>query len=166
MVGVDVREVGTRRGETMTVYRIAAAVAVLGWASAARAEGPLISEADSPAVFAAAGFKKVDGSYKRCEDDVTASYMPGFIEEVDLNKDGQNEAFVRESSLFCYGNVAEAFALVAKDASGTWVKILDEVGVAVPLEAAHNGWQDIEVGGPGSGPFPVFQYDGKTYVAK
>lgn len=150
----------------MKLYCYAVAIGVLTCASAAQAEGPQVSEADTAAVFTAAGFKMVDGSYKRCEDDVTASYMPGFIEAVDLNKDGVAEAFVRESSTFCYGNTAEAVVLVAKDASGAWVKMIDEVGVAVPLETATNGWQDVEVGGPGAGPFPQFQFDGKTYVAK
>ena len=30
----------------------------------------------------------------------------------------------------------------------------------------HAGWHDIEVGGPGLGPFPVFQFNGTTYVAR
>lgn len=118
------------------------------------------------AVFKAAGFKAKAGKFVRCEDDVTASYMPGFIEWQDLNGDGTDEAFVRESSTFCYGNTAEAVVIVAKDAKGAWGVVLDEVGVALPLKTKTKGWLDIEVGGPGMGPFPRYRYDGKTYVAK
>ena len=37
-------------------------------------------------------------------------------------------------------------------------------GVALPLETRHNGWPDIEVGGPGPGPFPVYRFDGAAYM--
>jgi len=124
------------------------------------------SAAESAAIFKAAGFKAKGGKYVRCEDDVTMSYSSGRIEMEDLNGDGTSEAWVRESSTFCYGNTAEAFVLLAKDAKGGWIALLDEVGVALPLETKHNGWRDIEVGGPGMGPFPVYRYNGKTYTRK
>lgn len=123
--------------------------------------------ADKDAIFKAAGFTKKGDKYVRCDDTTTASAMPGFIEMDDLNGDGVQEAFVRESSLFCYGNTAEAFVLVGKDAKGAWTILLDEVGMAVPLETkSKSGWKDIEVGGPGAGPFPQFRYDGKKYAPK
>lgn len=125
------------------------------------------SPAEKAAIFKAAGFKAKGDKFVRCEDDTTASYMAGFIEWDDLNGDGTKEAFVRESSLFCYGNTAEAFVLVAKNDKGAWSVLLDQVGMALVLDTkAGNGWKDIEVGGPGAGPFPKFRYDGKTYVAK
>jgi hypothetical protein len=105
------------------------------------------SKADSAAIFKAAGFKLVGGKQVRCADDVTASYMPGFIEAEDLNGDGKKEAFVRESSLFCYGNTAEAFVLVGQDAKGEWKVLLDQVGMALVLDTkvqgrleGHRGW--------------------------
>lgn len=122
-----------------------------------------LSGEDKAAVFAAAGFTQRGDQHIRC-DDTAASAMAGFIETADLNKDGSPEAWVRESSTFCYGHTAEAFVLLTRGADGTWVKLLDEVGVGLPLETSHNGWPDIEVGGPGAGPFPVFQYDGKAYA--
>lgn len=130
--------------------------------------GPALAEElgaeDRAAVFAAAGFVPRADQYVRCDDTVTASAMPGFIELADLNGDGRPEAWVRESSLFCYGDTAEAFVLLTRDADGTWIKLLDQIGVALPLEAHHDGWPDIEVGGPGSGPFPVYRFDGTSYV--
>lgn len=119
---------------------------------------------DRAAVFAAAGFVPHGDRYVRCDDAVTASAMPGFIELADLNGDGRSEAWVRESSLFCYGDTAEAFVLLTRDATGVWIKLLDQIGVALPLETRHNGWPDIEVGGPGPGPFPVYRFDGAAYV--
>lgn len=119
---------------------------------------------DRAAVFAAAGFVQRGDQYVRCDDTVTASAMPGFIELADLNGDGRSEAWVRESSLFCYGDTAEAFVLLTRDADGAWIKLLDQIGVALPLETRHNGWPDIEVGGPGPGPFPVYRFDGAAYM--
>jgi len=139
-------------------------LAALAAAPAVAADAPAPSAADKAAIFKAAGFKAKGDTYTRCEDDVTASHMPGFIEMQDLNGDGTPEAFVRESSTFCYGNTAEAFVLVAKGADGKWTVLLDEVGVAVPKESKHKGWLDIEVGGPGAGPFPVYRYNGKKYA--
>jgi hypothetical protein len=150
----------------MRTYFVAACLAVaVSSVAAIAANAPQASSAsDKVAIFKAAGFKAKGDTYTRCEDDVTASHMPGFIEMQDLNGDGTAEAFVRESSLFCYGNIAEAFVLVAKGADGKWTVLLDEVGVAAPREAKHQGWLDIEVGGPGAGPFPIFHYNGKKYV--
>src|SRR5690606_27410939 len=118
-------------------------------AAPAPAAAQELSAADQAAAFAAAGFTQRGDRYVRCDDTTTASAMTGFIEPADLNGDGSPEAWVRESSLFCYGNTAEAFVLVTKGSDGKWVKLLDEVGIGLTLETEHNGWPDIEVGGPG-----------------
>lgn len=138
----------------------------LGFAGPAAAEpSATLSAADRAAVFKAAGFKARGDQYVRCEEDPpTASSQPGAIETADLNHDGRPEAFVTESSLFCYGNTAAAFVLVTQDANGTWRKILDEVGVHVVRKTEHQGWADVEVGGPGMGKQPVFQWNGSKYV--
>jgi hypothetical protein len=126
-----------------------------------------MSAADQAAIFKAAGFKAQGDKWVRCDDTTTASAQTGFIEVEDLNGDGANEAWVRESSTFCYGNTAEAFVLLAKDAKGSWSILLDKVGMALPLDTkSKSGWKDIEVGGPGMGPFPKYRYDGKKYVTK
>ena len=86
----------------------------------------------------AARFKAKAGKHVRCEDDTTRSAQPGWIEMEDLNGDGTAEAWVEESNLFCFGNTAEAFVLLTRDAKGTWITLLDEVGVprAPSLESA------------------------------
>jgi hypothetical protein len=147
----------------MRVLSASMLVLALSLVPAHAADG--FSKAESAAIFKAAGFKSVGGKQVRCTDDVTASYMPGFIEAEDLNGDGKKEAFVRESSLFCYGNTAEAFVLVGQDAKGDWKVLLDQVGMALVLDTKSKaGWKDIEVGGPGLGPFPKFRHNGTRYV--
>lgn len=124
-----------------------------------------LAPAEQAAVFKAAGFKKgADGRYIRCQEDTpTASYEPGQIELMDLNNDGQPEAWVTESSMFCYGSPHTFFALVRKDA-GVWHTLLDDVGIPVVLKTKRSGWPDIEVGGPGFGKFPYYRWNGKSYV--
>jgi hypothetical protein len=134
--------------------------AIVGLPTFAHAQ--YINPAEQEAIFAAAGFTKRGEQFVRCAEDNTPSYLPGSIELIDLNGDGQNEAWVRESSSFCYGNTAEVTVLLTKK-DGAWVKLIDEVGLALTKEEKHDGWPDIEIGGPGFGPFPVFHWDGSKY---
>jgi hypothetical protein len=126
-----------------------------------------LTSAERPAVFKAAGFKARGDRYIRCEEEPpTASYTPGAIEVIDLNGDGRPEAWVTESSLFCYGNTAAFFVLVTKDEGGMWRKLMEGAGVPTALDTKHQGWPDIEVGGPGFGKFPVQRWNGKPYVER
>jgi hypothetical protein len=146
--------------------RIRSGLAALVFLSPAYAlAAPNLSATDTAAAFKAAGFKQTGGEWIRCDDTVTASRMAGFIETEDLNGDGQPEAWVRESSTYCYGNTAEAFVLLTKK-NGAWTVLLDEVGIASPRTTKTNGWVDIEVGGPGMGPMPVYRFNGTKYVPR
>lgn len=112
----------------------------------------------------AAGFKAKGDQYIRCEEDPpTMSYVAGTIEMADLNQDGRPEAWVKESSGFCCGFTAEFFVLLTQDAGGAWVRLLEAVGIPLERPEQHHGWPDIEVGGPGDGPFPVYRFDGQKY---
>ena len=135
--------------------------------ASAPTSGLALSEAGKAAVLRAAGFKSSGRVWRRCEEETpTASYQPGAVEEVlDLNGDGRPEVVVTESSLFCYGNTAESFVLLTKGAGG-WRVLLDEVGIPNVLKTKRGGWPDIEVGGPGFGKFPVYRWDGKSYVRR
>jgi len=131
--------------------------------SAAWAATATLTPADQAAAFKAAGFKPKGREWVRCDDTETASHQNGSIEVADLNGDGVPEAWVRESSVFCYGNTAEAFVLLTKKGAG-WTVLLDTAGVAMPRKTRTMGWPDIEVGGPGMGPMPVYRYNGTKYV--
>jgi hypothetical protein len=120
---------------------------------------------EQPAVFKAAGFKRtLDGRYIRCEEGArTLSYTPGAIEFADLNSDGQPEAWVTETSSFCYGNPHTYFALLRKNGR-VWRQLLSDIGIPVVQKTRRRGWPDIEVGGPGFGKFPVYRWNGRAYV--
>lgn len=123
---------------------------------------PRLTPADEAAAFRAAGFKRQGSEWVRCEDTETMSRQSGSIEVTDLNGDGSPEAWVLESSLFCYGNTASAFVLLTKTDRG-WKVLLDQVGIAVPMGTKTRGWPDITVGGPGMGPMPVYRFNGVKY---
>jgi hypothetical protein len=128
-------------------------------AASATASDP--SPADRAAIFEAAGFKPAGAQWIRCEEDPpTAGHLPGSIELQDLNGDGQAEAWVRESSAFCYGATAEYVVLLRREAA-TWRVLIASEGVALPLETKRGRWPDIEVGGPTSSV--VYRWDGKGY---
>jgi hypothetical protein len=130
----------------------------------ADAAPPLPDRTEQAAIFSAAGFKEKGGRYVRCEEETpTAGFYPGRIEIADLNGDGMPEAWVREGSVFCYGDTAEAFVLLTRDSQGAWRNILDEIGVPDVKPARKGEWPDIEVGGPGLGPFPTFRYESGRY---
>jgi hypothetical protein len=131
--------------------------------SGAFAATPALAPADEAAAFKTAGFKLKGREWVRCDDAETASHESGSIEVADLNGDGVPEAWVRESSVFCYGNTAEAFVLLTRKGGG-WTVLLDSVGVALPRPTKTMGWPDIEVGGPGTGPMPVYRFNGSGYV--
>jgi len=132
-------------------------------ATAASAAEP--SKEEREEIFKAAGFEPKGDGFVHCDEDVTVSPSPGRIEMADVNGDGTRDAWVTESSTFCYGDTGEFFVLLTRRAGGAWVNLLEAVGVATPLSTRSNGWPDIEVGGPG-GEFPVYVFDGRKYVLK
>jgi hypothetical protein len=126
---------------------------------------PTLSETERVAAFKAAGFKLVGKNQVRCEEDPpTASYTPGTLQVMDLNKDGRAEAWITESSAFCYGSPHILFVLLTREPSGSWTKLIDVEGDASATDTLHGGWPDIELGGPGSGPFPRYRWNGKGYA--
>jgi hypothetical protein len=153
------------RSAAVTPTRLLAVATLLACPIAGPAAAAEPSPANRAAIFKAAGFKAKGGQYVRCEEDPpTASYSPGRIELADLNGDGTFEAWVYESSVFCYGNTAESFVLLTRDAGGAWRKLAGDVGVPTPLATRRQGWPDVEVGGPGFGKFPVLRWNGRTYA--
>jgi hypothetical protein len=140
---------------------------VLIWLTLAVPAGaqPLLSSADEAAAFAAAGFKRVDGQWRACEDPGTPGYTPGAIEQVaDLNGDGRPEAIVTEGSVFCFGSTEVGYALVSKQADGRWTLVTGGPGIPSVLDSkGAGGWPDLEIGGPGF-CFPVERWNGREYA--
>ena len=125
-------------------------------------EAAILSPPDQAAAFKAAGFKRVGGRWRACEDP-TPSYEPGAIDTVaDLNGDGQPEAIITEGGTFCYGNTGAGYFLVSKQNAG-WKLITSGPGMLTVLTTRGVGkWPDLEIGGPGF-CFPVERFDGKRY---
>jgi hypothetical protein len=86
-----------------------------------------------------------------------------FIEAVDLSGDGKPEAIVTESNTACYGRDEQRFTVLAKGRDGNWSKLAGGSGTTLVLKTRHNGWLDIEYGGPGMQKQPVLRWNGKTY---
>jgi hypothetical protein len=119
---------------------------------------------DRVAIFEAAGFKPDGARWIRCEEDPpTAAYQPGSIELQDLNGDGTAEAWVRESSSFCYGAAGEHVTLLRRDGAA-WKVLIESAGIALPHDMKHDGWPDIEVGGPSESV--MYRWNGKGYAAR
>jgi hypothetical protein len=143
--------------------RAALVIACLCLSAEAAAQSAL-SAADEAAAFRAAGFTRVEGQWRGCEDPGTASYAPGTIEQVaDLNGDGRPEAIISESSSFCYGMQGAGYALVSKQSTGGWRLITGGSGIPHALETRGvGGWPDLEIGGPGF-CFAVERWNGSEY---
>ncbi|MCC8362017.1 hypothetical protein LK996_02815 [Lysobacter sp. A6] len=135
------------------------ALLVVACVGPALAQNPSFS--DSVAIFEAAGYKPQGARWVRCEEDPpTAAYSPGSIELQDLNGDGTREAWVRESSSFCYGAAGEHVTLLRRDGD-KWVVLIESAGVALPHATKHDGWPDIEVGGPTESA--MYRWNGTAY---
>ena len=131
------------------------------------AAGPVtLSPADQSAAFSAAGFKRVRGQWKAC-DDPAPSYTAGAVQETaDLNGDGRPEAILTEGSSNCYGSTEAGYFLVSKQANGTWKLIDSGPGVITALATRGvGGWPDLEIGGPGF-CFPVERWNGNAYMVQ
>jgi hypothetical protein len=120
--------------------------------------------ADTAAIYKAAGFKPNGRGWIGCD-----AADPGWprsdfsIEAIDLGGDGKPEAIVTEGNSACYGGDEMAFTIVARQPDGSWRRIGGSTGGAVPLKTRHNGWLDLEYGGPGLQKHPVMRFDGKAY---
>jgi hypothetical protein len=86
-----------------------------------------------------------------------------FIEAIDLSGDGTPEAIFSEGNIACYGGDEAGFTILARNPDGSWRKIGGSTGGTMVLKTRHNGWLDVEYGGPGLQKHPVLRFDGKAY---
>jgi len=82
----------------------------------------------------------------------------------DLNGDGRPEAIVSEGGTFCYGAQEAGYAVLSKQADGSWRKLTSGAAIAEPLKTTGaGGYPDLSIGGPGF-CFPVVRWNGREYV--
>jgi hypothetical protein len=126
--------------------------------------GGAASAVDVESAFRAAGFKRVRGAWRKCED-ANPGYQPGRIEQSrDLNNDGHPELFIVENSSSCFGMAGTGFSVVTRHQDGSWILLVDQaIGIPGVLKIrSPSGWLDILVGGPGF-CFPVLRHNGRVY---
>jgi hypothetical protein len=143
----------------------AATAALLGGPAlaATTVAGPF-PPAETVAIYKGAGFIVRNNLPLGCNTgnpDWPASQF--FIEAVDLSGDGKPEAIISEGNIACFGRDEQAFTIVAKNPDGSWRKVGSGTGGTMPLKTRHNGWLDIEYGGPGMQKQPVLKWDGTNY---
>ena len=133
-------------------------------ATPAIAASPAFSPTETAAIYKATGFRVQGGKVTGCDAaDPTWPRSTFFIEAVDLSGDGKPEAIVTESNTACYGRDEQGFTVLAKGPDGNWRRLAGGPGATLVLKTRHNGWLDIEYGGPGMQKHPVLRWDGKTY---
>lgn len=144
--------------------RLAMTLSCACLSTAAFAQTTPLAPAEQAAAFSAAGFTRVDGQWRACEDPGTASYTQGTIEQVaDLNGDGHPEAIITEHSGFCYGMQGSGYMLVSQQPDRSWKLVTSGSGVLTPLQTrGAGGWPDLEIGGPGF-CFAIERWNGTEY---
>lgn len=144
----------------------AAAAPSPGAATAATPDVPqVLSDAETGAVFQAAGFSQRGGQWRSACDDPTPTYGPGSVDSVaDLNGDGRPEAVIVEGGIYCYGNTGQGYWLMSQQADGSWKLMSNGIGIVEILTTkGHAGWPDLSIGGPGF-CFPVLRWNGQSYA--
>ena len=125
---------------------------------------PAFGPADTAAIYKAAGFKVAGGKVSGCDAADPNWPRSSFnIEAVDLSGDGKSEAILSEGNVACYGRDEMGFWILARNPDGSWRVLAQNSGGTMVLKTRHNGWADVEYGGPGMQKQPVLRYNGKTY---
>lgn len=82
----------------------------------------------------------------------------------DLNGDGRPEALLSEGGSVCYGATGVGYALLSKQANGSWRLLSNGPGMITLLKTRGTaGYPDLSIGGPGF-CFPVHRWNGSAYT--
>lgn len=122
-----------------------------------------IPAAEQAPVYKAAKATRRGGKWLLCADQpqpegVTVDHYG------DLNGDGRPEALLSEGGSFCYGATGVGYALLSKQANGSWRLMSNGAGMVGLLKTkGAGGYPDLSIGGPGF-CFPVHRWDGRAYA--
>lgn len=124
---------------------------------------PKLAPQERSALFKAAGAVPKAGKWYGCTDDPNP--QPATIDLYrDLNGDGKPEAIVSSYGSFCYGMTGQGYALLSRQANGSWRQIDGGSGIPEFLPTkGTGGWPDMSIGGPGF-CFPVLRWNGRAYA--
>jgi len=139
------------------------ALVLLGAASSARGDAPVVtpklSPAESARLYEAAGFKLTTSGI--VSTICNAPAMPR-VTYVDLNADGRAEAVAIDKNPACYGQPGDWFTVVRREADGRWRTILRNVGVVRWESTRTKGWLDARLSG-GDQCERTARFDGSDY---
>ena len=116
------------------------------------------NQADKAAIFAAAGFKNTNGSWRgKC----SLGHIPVIK---DINGDGRLDAIVRDGGTECYGTTGVGFYLITMQKDGKWTRIFNSPGEPQFLKTVgRHGWPEMVVTNP-SQCHQVFSWDGSKFI--
>jgi hypothetical protein len=110
---------------------------------------PRMAPAEAIQLFQNAGFKLVGRQLQnRCGHVVHPR-----VEFADLNRDGRPEAHVADVDPGCYAAPGAYYAIMARNDSGHWGRMIAEDAIVSFDSTRTDGWVDIEVK-PGNGACP------------
>jgi hypothetical protein len=119
--------------------------------------------AEQAVIFKAAGATRRGAKWVLCAEQPQPDGLQVDLYR-DLNGDGRPEAIISEGGTFCYGAQEAGYAVLSKQADGSWRKLTEGPGVAEPLKTkGAAGFPDLSIGGPGF-CFPVQRWNGREYV--
>lgn len=136
-----------------------AAVSTAALAAVASAQAPKLTEAEARLLYAAGGFPiSADGKgpMNRCGQRATPA-----ITFLDLNSDKRADALFVDAGT-CYGADQRWFAMVIKEANGSWRSVGGFPGTAKATSMARNGWMNISW--TSKGTTQPLAYNGQIYA--
>ena len=120
------------------------------------------SNAETDAMFAAAGGVRRGAAWTMCRQDPRATMRIDLIR--DVNRDGRTDVIVVEDSAICHGPEGKVFALLGGQPGGKWKKMLGAVGAAELQDTRGiDNWPDVLISGRRS-CFPVLRWNGRAYA--
>ena len=122
-----------------------------------------VPAAEQAAIFKAAGAVRRGTMWLLCAEQPDPQGL-SVDHYGDLNGDGRPEAIIAEGGTFCYGAAEAGYAVLSKQADGSWRKLSAGPGIAEPLKTRGTAnYPDLSIGGPGF-CFPVLRWNGKDYA--
>jgi hypothetical protein len=143
---------------------VAAAVAVGGGSAGlaqVAAPQPSLTAEQAVQLFTEAGFRIENGrAVNRCGGD--SSPRVAFI---DLDGDGKAEAHLADVDPRCYGKPGAFFAILAREADGSWKRVIAEDGIVGFDRSRTGGWNDLTLDADNSACPGLRRFTGTDYGA-
>jgi hypothetical protein len=142
--GADAKDAtgGNMRARPVEAFVVAVGLCVasptLGQTAAPQ---PTMSAEQAVQLFEEAGFRVENGRpVNRC-----GGASEPRVSFIDLNGDGRAEAHIADVDLRCYGKPGAYFAILAREADGSWKRLIAEDGIVGFERARTSGWNELSL---------------------